>query len=239
MSQISRMDVQFSPFPLGFCPDSLNDLGSALAARLIVTPGLGFNGINIGPVAPENTDLPWFNTTANDWYYYSTVAGEWLPVNPVAVTGQVEIGTVTFWDGQISLINSFWGDRWLFADGSAVSRLAYPDYFGLVGVKWGAGDGVTTFNILNLTNNFAVGADADTAGQATTTVGDGVTAAIERAYLDHRHNFINDGGPNNLTNGSPGNSYTIRGATTDAAGSVTPLRVLPPYKALVPLVRVK
>lgn len=237
-NQISRLDVQFAPFASGFCPATLNDFGTALAANLIVTPGLGFSGINIGPTSPENTSLPWFNTTANDWYYYSTTAGDWVPIDPTAVTGQVEIGSFQFWDGQCALISNFWGDRWLQANGQAVSRTAYPDYFGLVGTKWGIGDGVTTFNILNMGDFFPVGATTDTAGQATTTVSDGVTTSIERPYTTHVHaqedqSQVGDG----LT---AGNSYTsIELSTLSDTTSRLPTRVLPPYKALVPLVRVK
>lgn len=238
MSQISRMSAQFGGFPDGYCPASITEMWQVGIANTIITPGLGFTGINYGPTAPENTDLPWFNTTQNDWYYWSTVAGEWLPVRPVTITGEVQIGTVIGWDGQISLVNQFWGDRWLFANGDAISRTLYPDYFGLVGTKWGPGDGSTTFNIIDMRNNFWVGADLDVAGEATTSVGDGSTPLTERAYEDHKHR---DGDNAGMGQGhEAGGSYTS-GALDMASTANDPItiRVLPPYKALVPIVRVK
>ena len=39
---------------------------------------------------------------------------------------------------------------YLFCDGSAVSRSMYPDLFALIGTLYGAGDGVSTFNLPNL-----------------------------------------------------------------------------------------
>jgi hypothetical protein len=38
----------------------------------------------------------------------------------------------------------------LLCDGSAVSRIAFPQLFEAIGTDWGAGDGATTFNLPNL-----------------------------------------------------------------------------------------
>jgi len=35
----------------------------------------------------------------------------------------------------------------LLCDGSAIDRLAFPQLFAEIGTEWGAGDGVTTFNL--------------------------------------------------------------------------------------------
>lgn len=46
----------------------------------------------------------------------------------------------------------------LLCDGSAVSRTMYPDLFAKIGTTYGAGDGATTFNLPNLSDNrFAEG----------------------------------------------------------------------------------
>ena len=37
--------------------------------------------------------------------------------------------------------------NWLYCDGSSISRVAYPELFAEIGVKWGAGDGMTTFTL--------------------------------------------------------------------------------------------
>lgn len=240
-NQISRMDVQFSAFPSGFCPANFNELGQALAQRLIVTPGLGFTGVNVGPVAPDNTDIPWFNTTVNDWYYYSTVTGSWIPVDPTTVVGEVAVGTVLGWDGQISQIASVWGDRWLFANGDLLSVTDYPDYFAQIGTKWG-GDGITTFGMVDGRDRFWVGAAVDDSGQAKTQVSDGAALTIQRAYMEHKHARNGGDAATGSGDGIPasGNSYstTELDIASDTVSQI-PIRVLPPYYALVPIVRVK
>ena len=57
---------------------------------------------------------------------------------------QMGVGTI----GDIKYIaGSTLPPSWLFCDASAVSRISFPDLFVAIGVKWGAGDGVTTFNL--------------------------------------------------------------------------------------------
>jgi microcystin-dependent protein len=45
----------------------------------------------------------------------------------------------------------------LECDGTAVSRSTYAALFAVVGTTYGIGDGSTTFNVPNLTDNVAVG----------------------------------------------------------------------------------
>ena len=47
---------------------------------------------------------------------------------------------------------------WLLCDGSAVSRTDYAKLFSAIGTTWGAGDGLTTFNLPNTIGRFAEGA---------------------------------------------------------------------------------
>lgn len=46
---------------------------------------------------------------------------------------------------------------WLLCDGSAVSRTDYADLYAVIGDTYGAGDGVDTFNLPNLTDKFIEG----------------------------------------------------------------------------------
>ena len=48
----------------------------------------------------------------------------------------------------------------LYAEGQAVSRTMYADYFALVGTLYGAGDGSTTFNLPNMIGKFPEGASS-------------------------------------------------------------------------------
>lgn len=51
-------------------------------------------------------------------------------------------------------------EGWLMADGSTVSRSDYPELFTKVGVRYGAGNGTTTFNLPDLRGEFIRGWDA-------------------------------------------------------------------------------
>ena len=51
---------------------------------------------------------------------------------------------------------------WLICDGSAVSRTAYANLFAVLGTTWGAGDGVTTFNLPDLRGRAGIGAGTGT-----------------------------------------------------------------------------
>ncbi|KAB2970342.1 phage tail protein [Zoogloea sp.] len=49
---------------------------------------------------------------------------------------------------------------WLLCDGSAVSRTLYADLFTAIGTAYGAGDGITTFNVPDMRSAELVGASA-------------------------------------------------------------------------------
>lgn len=59
---------------------------------------------------------------------------------------------------------------WAYCDGSAVDRTVFAALFSVVGTIWGAGDGVTTFNLPDLTNRFAVGNGILTVGNRSGSV---------------------------------------------------------------------
>lgn len=51
-------------------------------------------------------------------------------------------------------------DGWLVCDGAAVSRTTYASLFAQIGTAFGAGDGVATFNLPDLRNEFVRGSGA-------------------------------------------------------------------------------
>ena len=96
---------------------------------------------------------------------------------------------------------------WLVCDGSAVSRTAYPSLFSAIGVIWGVGDSVSTFNLPDLRGRTAIGAGQGT-GLSSRTVGQ--TLGEENHMLSinempsHNHG-VNDPGHNHgLYFGTPG-----------------------------------
>lgn len=89
---------------------------------------------------------------------------------------------------------------WLMCDGSAISRTQYANLFAVIGVTYGVGDNVTTFNIPDLRRRFPMGkSSSDTLG------GTG-------GSFDHTH-----------TGGTVSGSTASESAHTHGAGSyVTP-----------------
>lgn len=86
---------------------------------------------------------------------------------------------------------------WLECDGTAVSRATFASLFGVLGVKHGQGDGVTTFNLPDLRGRFVRGWDhtaghdpdaaARTAAAAGGNAGDNVGSLQGDKVIDHTH----------------------------------------------------
>lgn len=84
---------------------------------------------------------------------------------------------------------------YLVCDGSAVGREEYPELFAVIGTTYGSGDGLTTFNLPNLSGKLAVGVSqnhsvGDTGGEETHTVLD--TETPEHTHIIPQHTHGND-----------------------------------------------
>ena len=102
------------------------------------------------------------------------------------------VGSIIFWDGGLSNIPS----GFIYADGSAKSRTTYAALFAKDGTKYGAGDGSSTFNILDARGLVLRGTDngAGTDPDASSRTINGVTQAtnISGTYQgdeirEHKH----------------------------------------------------
>lgn len=69
---------------------------------------------------------------------------------------------------------------WLLCDGSAVSRTTYAKLYAVIGTKYGAGNGSTTFNLPNLTNRFIQG--NTTAGTVMNAGLPNITGTVEQFF---------------------------------------------------------
>ncbi len=79
---------------------------------------------------------------------------------------------------------------WLECDGSAISRIIYPDLFNKIGTTYGVGDGSSTFNLPDLRGEFVRGWDH---GKGTDS---GRTLGSEQldAFQGHKHITSGDSG---------------------------------------------
>lgn len=67
------------------------------------------------------------------------------------VNDSVPVGSIQAYGGVTAPTN------WLICDGSAISRTDYRELFQAVGITYGAGDGITTFNLPDLRGRVAIG----------------------------------------------------------------------------------
>ena len=80
-----------------------------------------------------------------------SVAGPTGPVGPAGPTGAVGVaptGTVTMFAAALAPTD------WLLCNGAAVSRTTYSALFAVIASTYGAGDGVTTFNLPNMQGKY-------------------------------------------------------------------------------------
>lgn len=124
-------------------------------------------------------------------------AGGWLLLNPTQQ--QITPGIMTPHGSDVV------PSGWLECDGAAVSRTTYANLFAVIGTKWGAGNGTTTFNLPETRGEFIRGWDH----------GRGVDTG--RAFASTQSEMI---GPHNHSITDPGHDHNEQGSGTPG-GTVT------------------
>lgn len=99
---------------------------------------------------------------------------------------------------------------WILCDGTAVSRTTFATLFAVVGVAFGIGDGLTTFNVPDLRQRFPLGLAA--AGTGSVLGGTGGT-------IDHVHavGTLAAGNESAHTHGAGSYSVTVAGESAETA----------------------
>lgn len=110
----------------------------------------------------------------------------------------------------------FWGlqepNGWLLCKGQAVSRTTYKELFAVIGVRSGAGDGSTTFNVPDLRGRVVYG--VGDSGSFAQTMGASVGSQQHKLTVDelpsHRHEITKNDDQTKYWSGygSPKNSGT-------------------------------
>ena len=65
-------------------------------------------------------------------------------------------------------------DNWFLCNGQAINRVTYSELFALIGTKFGAGDGTTTFNLPDYRGKFLRGLGGNSASDIYTTQAEGL-----------------------------------------------------------------
>ena len=68
-------------------------------------------------------------------------------------------------------------DNWFLCNGQAINRVTYSELFSLIGTKFGAGDGTTTFNLPDYRGKFLRGLGGNSASDIYTTQAEGLPNA--------------------------------------------------------------
>lgn len=77
--QATRLNVTLGNLPEGFCPSSMQELGEAIAQRLIITPVFSSSSFAIGPIAPTSNVGPWLKD-CEEWFVWSDLTASYVPI---------------------------------------------------------------------------------------------------------------------------------------------------------------
>jgi microcystin-dependent protein len=126
------------------------------------------------------------------------ISGTGSRTNPYVVSAATEViiegggptpadritGEMTMWGGLSAPTG------WLLCNGQAVNRAVYADLYAILGTRFGAGDGSTTFNLPNMTDRFPMGASGTS--PVGTQGGDNDLTLVTANLPPHTHSINHD-----------------------------------------------
>ncbi len=127
-------------------------------ATFVNTTGLGANNIQDNSIGAAE-----IQTSAVTTVKIADGAVTTVKIADGAVTTAKLLAALQEYLVPVGQVASYGGDTapagWLLCDGTAVSRTTYATLFALVGVRFGSGNGTTTFNAPDLRGRFIRGRD--------------------------------------------------------------------------------
>lgn len=96
---------------------------------------------------------------------------------------------------------------WLICDGSAISRTSYSALFDTIGVTYGSGDGITTFNIPDLKGKVIIGSSES--HPVSSVGGEEDHQLTAQEIPSHYHSIPQHGHSNNITATTPVMTHDI------------------------------
>jgi microcystin-dependent protein len=134
---------------------------------------------------------------------------------------------------------------WMLCDGSAVSRTTYSTLFAAIGINFGGGDGIATFNLPDLRGRFArgsnngAGRDPDATGRVASNpggnTGDKVGTLQGDQFKAHHHQLkelgtFNTGSPfDTVVTGNGGYAQDTGGVIDTGGNETRPVNVAVNY----------
>jgi microcystin-dependent protein len=151
--------------------------------------------------------------------------------------------------GMQSYAGSVAPSGWLLCDGTAISRTTYSALFAAIGISWGAGDGITTFNLPNFTGRVEIGAGPGFAlgsygGASTVALTVGNLPSHNHGIIDPQHNHTSVVAASNVTTGTAAGGV-IAGTDAEAyteisvqaTGGNQPFSIMPPYACVNKIIK--
>jgi len=216
-----RFVVSMGQLPEGFC-GTPQELAQAIADRLIIQSDQNFSSFAVGPNAPTSNVGPWLKDCST-WYVWDDSVGAYVPMAfPSLQAMTTPCGCITAWGGAIANIPA----GWLFCDGAQYMISDYPCLYGAIGTSYGTPTCTGGFKVPDLRNKFIVGADADVANVAESTV----TGAALKTGGTQSHSHVvycNYGG-----NPSQGPGCSLQGNTTTDTQ-----QHIPPFEAMAWIIK--
>lgn len=136
---------------------------------------------------------------------------------------------------------------WLACDGSAVSRTNYAALFAAVGTVWGAGDGLTTFNLPDLRSQVPVGAGQGPGGLSLRTLGEtGGSEQVRLSFFNMPNMAFNIAVDTVTASGGTGwDSQSVMGGHNNGdhnlnanfVGTANPVATMPPFAVVQWLIK--
>lgn len=155
----------------------------------------------------------------------------------------LKIGTILHFAGNIL------PEGYMRCDGSAISRETYSELFEIIGTTYGAGDGVTTFNIPDFSGRVAVGNSGDTYYPLGGAGGEKTHTLTVDEIPNHAHtmtSYYDDANYNTGTIPSDNGRYSLpydagnitRTQSTNAAGGGQAHNNMQPYLVINYIIKV-
>ena len=219
----------------------LSDIATALTQSVATTGVSSMTGplkLAIGSAAApaltlaSDTTTGFYNSAAGSWTYVTsgstimTIAPSGVTIGTLTVTNLTVTGSFSVAANRIVGEMVDYGGAaapslWLLAFGQAISRSTYASLFAAIGTTFGAGDGLTTFNVPDARGRVIAGADnmgGSAANRLTTTSGMttgnlGGTGGAETITLttatmpQHNHSVTDPGHAHG--NSDPGHAHTV------------------------------
>lgn len=188
------------------------EFGAAIAAAAILSPALAARIVELETLSAQHIGLlsaHGVSISANSLNVPNTIAAAAAAVAALAVIPIIPYGTIFDFAGPVI------PSKWLACYGQEVDRVTYANLFAAIGITWGFGDGIDSFNLPDFRGSVLAGRDdmgGTPAGRFPGAIYLQSGMGEHETLLDNVHIPTTDLSGSGFTHGIPtvndGNSYS-------------------------------